>query len=65
MLAEQALRSKDMNKAQRLTGMSRQAYDSILRLTLRMNLSGEAQSVQFKKDVEALKASLLKLGERV
>ena len=63
-MAQRALRTKDEKTTERYTAMARQAYDSILRLTLRLKLS-EAQSPQFEKDLDALKASLLKLGERL
>jgi hypothetical protein len=62
-MAEQALRTRDVKKAERLTAMARQAYDSILRLSLRMNLSGEAETLQFKKDLDSLKGTLRKLGD--
>lgn len=65
MLAQQSMQAKDKSKAKRLTGMARQAYESILRLTLRMNLSGEGQSPQFKKDLDTLKSTLRNLGERL
>ena len=63
-MAERALRTKDEKTTERHTAMARQAYDSILRLTLRLKLS-EAQSQQFEKELNGLKASLLKLGERM
>ena len=44
--------------------MARQAYDIVQRLAVRLRLS-EVPSPQFKKDMDALRASLLKLGERV
>ena len=39
-MAERALRTEDVKRSQRLTGMARQAYDGILRFSLRLNLSG-------------------------
>lgn len=63
-MAERALRTKDEKTTERYTAMARQAYSSILRLTLRLKLS-EDQSPQFEKDLNGLKASLLKLGERI
>jgi len=62
-MAERALRAQDEKRTERLTAMARQAYESILRLTLRLKLS-EAQPPKFGKDLDALKSSLLKLGER-
>lgn len=61
-MTERAMRTKNVRMIERYTAMARQAYDIILRLTLRMKLS-EVQSPQFEKDLESLKVNLRKLGE--
>ena len=62
-LAERALRKNGTKTAERCTIMALQAYDVVQRLAVRLRLS-EVSSPQFEKDVNALKASLRKLGKR-
>jgi len=63
-MADLASRSKDANRAARLTGMATQAYNPFLRLSERSGVS-RMQTKQFVKDLGRLKVVLQKLGEDV
>ena len=63
-MAERALLKNGTKTAEHCTVMAHQAYDIVQRLAVRLSLS-EVPSPQFKKDLDTLKASLLKLSEKL
>lgn len=63
-LAQTALRNNNEKRSERNTAMARQAYDAIIRLSLRLKLS-ELPSAQFERDLTRLKVILRQLGEKL